>query len=374
MLVAIAKRLTKYLKESDLVSRLGGDEFLVLLEEYKDITDVVQVAEGIIEDCKTPLIIDDHQIFTSISIGIVLGNHHYQQGADLIRDSDIAMYCAKTEARSSYKFFDAEMHSRAIKRLTLEADLRSAISRNELVIHYQPVVDLSTDKLFGFEALVRWQHPMNGLISPDEFIPIAEEVGLIISLDDWVLNQACQQMVLWQRQFPHLSTLKIGVNLSAQDLCKSHLIERLNRVLASTGLKEDSLVLEITESMLIDDIDRTTALLGQLASRNIRISIDDFGTGYSSLNYLNRLPVHSLKVDRSFVSQMQEGNRNYQVVKTILSLSRQLGLTAVAEGIETTYQMQQLQSLGCQLGQGYFFAKPLTAADTEAYMRQNFRE
>ncbi|MEO1125994.1 MAG: EAL domain-containing protein [Cyanobacteria bacterium J06639_16] len=370
LLVAIAQRLKTHLRQMDLVARLGGDEFLILLEDTSSTEEVVQIAERILADCQTPLTIDIHKIFTGISIGIVLGTTSYHRATDLIRDADIAMYRAKTQASNSYKFFDATMHTQALNRLTLETDLRKALAQEEFIIHYQPIFDLHAHRLVGFEALARWQHPTRGLIFPDNFVSIAEETGLIASLDSWVIHQACQQIVSWQDKFTDYAPLKVSVNLSAQDLSNANLIQDIDDILATTGLAGDSITLEITESMLIEDIDQTIDLLAQLASRQIQISIDDFGTGYSSLNYLHRLPVHSLKIDRCFVSQMQAENRNYQVVKTIITLSNQLGLITVAEGIETSQQLQRLQQLGCQLGQGYLFSKPLTPPEIESHFLQ----
>ena len=370
LLTTIAQKLKTHLREIDLVARLGGDEFVILLEDISEPEKVIQIAERILADCQTPLIIKGHKIFTSLSIGIVLGTKDYHQASDLIRDADIAMYRAKKQGKNSYKFFDALMHTQALKCLTLETDLRKAFEQEEFTVYYQPIVDVLDNRLVGFEALVRWRHPTRGFVFPDEFIPVAEEAGLIVSLDSWVFYQACQQMVSWKNKFANFSPLKISINLSAQDLRKASLIEDITRILADIGLEGNSITLEITESMLIEDIDQTIDLLTQLESRNIQISIDDFGTGYSSLNYLHRLPAHNLKIDCSFVSQMQAENRNYQVVSTIITLSNQLGLTVVAEGIETPQQLQQLQQLGCQLGQGYLFSKPLSAAEIEAHFLQ----
>ncbi|AFY38079.1 diguanylate cyclase/phosphodiesterase with PAS/PAC and GAF sensor(s) [[Leptolyngbya] sp. PCC 7376] len=370
LLMAIAQRLTKHLRETDLVARLGGDEFLILLENFNHTDDVIHIAERILVDCQTPLTINEHQIFTSISIGIALGKPEYQQAGELIRDADIAMYRAKAEGNNSYKFFDAIMHTQALKRLTLEADLRKAIEQEEFIVYYQPIIDLRHHELMGFEALVRWQHPERGLISPIEFIPIAEEIGFIIRLDRWVFEQSCKQLKRWHTQFPQYSSLKISINLSAQDLRQTTLIQDIDYILNTTGLPGKAITLEITESMLITDIDQTIDLLNQLTARQIQISIDDFGTGYSSLNYLHRLPVNNLKIDKSFVSKMELESRNSKVVDTVLTLSNQLGLRTVAEGIETTPQLEHLKQLGCQFGQGYLFSKPLPAAEIEAQFFQ----
>ena len=367
LLIAVAKRLKRQVRNLDLVARIGGDEFVILLEEIANTEDIIQVAERILMDCQTPLTINDQEIFTGLSIGIVLGNKDYHQASDLIRDADNAMYRAKEQDNNSYKFFNTTMHTQALKRLSMETDLRKALEKEEFVVYYQPIFDVIGNRLFGFEALVRWQHPTRGLVSPHEFVPIAEETGLIVPLDMWVFYQACQQMVSWKKQFAHCASLKISINLSVQDLRQNNLIENIDNILADTGLEGEFLTLEITESMLIEDIDRTIDLLIQLESRKIQLSIDDFGTGYSSLNYLHRLPVNNLKIDCSFVSQMQAENRNYQVVSTIIALSNQLGLTVVAEGIETSQQLQQLQQLGCELGQGYLLSKPIPAEQIEAH-------
>ncbi len=361
LLVETAKRLTYHLRDIDMVARLGGDEFVILLEEINNTEEVVKVTERILADSQMPVHIDDYEIFTSFSIGIVLGTPDYCRAADLIRDADIAMYRAKEQRNNSYQFFDVAMHTQAMNRLTLETDLRKAIENAEFNLRYQPIVNLKNGQWTGFEALVRWQHPLSGFISPDKFIPVAEEAGVITSIDHWVFHQACRQLAHWQQQFANRATFSININFSAQDLRKPTLLQDIDAILKETGLNGDAITIEITESILIDDIERTTDLLVQLAAKQIRISIDDFGTGYSSLNYLHRLPVHSLKIDRTFVSQMDTNNRNYQVVSTILALSKQLGLTAVAEGIETQEQLQYLQELGCEFGQGYLFSPPLTA-------------
>ncbi|MEM9005644.1 MAG: EAL domain-containing protein [Cyanobacteria bacterium P01_F01_bin.86] len=370
LLVAIAQRLKTHLRQTDLVARLGGDEFLILLEDISHTEEVAQIAGRILDDCQTPLNINGHQIFISTSIGIVLSEKDYQQATDLIRDADIAMYQAKTDGRNSYRFFDTEMHTEVLKRLILETDLRKAVDQQEFEIYYQPIIELSNRQLIGFEALVRWRHPTRDLIAPDEFIPVAEETGFIQLIDSWVLQQACQQIVDWQNRFPEFAALKISINLSAQDLGKANLIEEIDRVLANTGLRGESITLEITESLLIQDIDKIIDLFMQLTQRKIQISIDDFGTGYSSLSYLHRLPVHSLKVDRSFVSQMESKTRNYKVVSTIVGLGQQLGLTTIAEGIEAPQQLSLVQKLGCQFGQGYLFSPPLSTQDVEVFFSQ----
>lgn len=282
------------------------------------------------------------------------------------------MYRAKNKGGNIYKLFDTEMHTQALARLTLETELRKALEREEFLVYYQPIIDILGDRLIGFEALVRWQHPIHGLIAPADFIPIAEEMGLIVSLDHWILHTACQQMAHWQNTFSHHFPLRISVNLSVKDLLNLNLLEDIEKILAETGLAGDIIDLEITESMLIEDINHTIALLERLKARKIQISIDDFGTGYSSLNYLHRLPANNLKIDRTFIQQMQKSDRNYQVVSTIITLSNQLGLAVVAEGIETSQQLHWLQELGCELGQGYLFSPALTAQEIETQFLENY--
>ncbi len=368
LLVEVSKRLKKHLRNTDMVARLGGDEFVILLEDVSNVEDVIQVAERILADCQTPVLIDDHKISVSTSIGIATGSEAYHEASNLIRDADIAMYRAKAQENNSYKFFDGEMYLEAMNRLTLETDLRKALTQQEFVIYYQPIVSLIDNQLIGFEALTRWQHPTRGLIDPSEFIPVAEETGLITSLDSWVIHHVCEQIADWQNRFPHHFPFKISINLSVQDLHRTGLLQDIDQILNSTCLGGDLIALEITESTLIEDIDKTIDLLTQLAARQIQISIDDFGTGYSSLSYLHRLPIHTLKIDRSFVGNMALENPNYQVVNTILALGKQLGLTVVAEGIETSQHLHQLQTLGCELGQGYLFSKPLTIHEVETFL------
>ncbi|MEE3717070.1 EAL domain-containing protein [Tumidithrix elongata RA019] len=370
LLIDIAQTIQTKINETDLASRylasrLGGDEFVILLEDIADIQDALRIAERLFEEFQTPFKLNEREIFITTSIGIVLGTPDYTRASDLLRDADIAMYRAKAQGRNSYKIFDAEMHTQAVNRLTLETDLRKALEREEFVVYYQPIVDIVGDRLIGFEALVRWQHPTRGFVSPAEFIPAAEENGSIVPLDSWMFEKACQQMAIWKSKYPSHFPLKISINLSAQDLRKASFIEDIDRIQSETGLEGSAIALEITESMLIENIKKTIDLLTQLKERKIQISIDDFGTGYSSLNYLHRFPADNLKIDYSFVSQMQQGNRNYQVVSTIIALSNHLGLDVVAEGIETPQQLQWLQQLGCEFGQGYLFSKPLSVKEIE---------
>jgi len=373
LLVEIAQKLKSILRDIDLATRLGGDEFIILLEEVTDIQDAVRVVERIFAALQMPLTIEEREVYTTASVGIVIGSRSYQQASHLLRDADIAMYRAKLMGKARYEIFNTEMHIQALNRLHLENDLRRAIKDREFVLYYQPIIALKNLQLVGFEALIRWQHPTQGLKSPAEFIAIAEEINIITTLDFEVLEAACHQLVTWQMAFPDLSFLKVSVNLSAQDLRHPTLLEEINRVLLDTQLAGADLTLEITESMLIENIESTIQLLRQLKSWDIQISIDDFGTGYSSLNYLHRLPIDYLKVDRSFVSQIQTDPRNRQIVETLSTLSQQLGLMAIAEGIETQAQLERLQQLGYQYGQGYFFSHPLPQAAATEFL-SNYRQ
>jgi diguanylate cyclase (GGDEF)-like protein/PAS domain S-box-containing protein len=370
LLMEVASRLKTMLRPTDLAVRLGGDEFIVLLEDISH-RDVAQaMAERILETLRQPLQLSSHQMFATVSLGLVMGNASYQSASELIRDADTAMYRAKARGRDGYEIFDSGMHDRAIARLTLETELRRALLDHptEFVLYYQPIVNLRTAEVTGFEALVRWQHPHRGMIMPGDFIPVAEETGLIVPMSYWLLELACRQMTHWQSTYARAQGLTVSVNLSALQLQGTGLLERVDAVLHKTGLSPRSLVLEITESMLVDNIDDTIAVLHGLRQRGIALSIDDFGTGYSSLSYLHRFPISSLKIDRSFVSQMETSPSHEKIVHTIINLGRQLGFRAIAEGIETPEQVNTLKRLNCDYGQGYWFSKPQAAADVEVWL------
>lgn len=367
LLIEVAHTLQILTQPKDMVARLGGDEFVVLLEGVADIADVREQTQQILNAFHQPFMLDHRTIHITPSIGVVWGDVQYENGGQLLRDADIAMYQAKDRGKACYELFSPAMHTEALDKLDLEHDLRRTLEAQatELVLYYQPIVCLHTGKIIGFEALSRWQHPTRGLIPPGLFIPLAEETGLISDIDFWAIATACQQLRQWRSRIPQAQALKLSINLSAQDLVQIDLLPLLDRVLAAGLDPAGSLTLEITESMLIDDVDTTIDRLHAFKARGIHISLDDFGTGYSSLSYLHRLPLDNLKLDRSFVQTMEGDRKNYKIIETIVTLSRQLDLHAIAEGVTTLDQLQHLRQLGYEYGQGYWFAPPLSVGEAE---------
>lgn len=361
LLIAIARRLEACLRPDDIVARLGGDEFTVLLHDINSLDDATTIAERIQADLSIPFNLNGHEIFTNASIGITLSGNGHEQPSDLLRDTDTAMYRAKARGRACHEVFDVSMHTHAVARLQLENDLRRAIERQEFQLYYQPIVLLQTGQIVGFEALVRWQHPDRGLVTPDQFIPVAEETGMIVSIGKWVLSEACQQMHTWQAQFPNQSPLTISANLSSKQLLQPELVKQIQQILQATNLDAYNLKLEITESILIENAEAATTIFSQLRDLGVQLHIDDFGTGYSSLSYLHRFPVDMLKIDRSFISNMSVDSYNADFVKAIVTLAHSLEMNVTAEGVETAEQLAQLRALGCKYGQGYFFAKPMNS-------------
>jgi diguanylate cyclase (GGDEF)-like protein/PAS domain S-box-containing protein len=370
LLVAIAKRLKHCVRSEDLVSRLGGDEFTVLLNPIQDIQEAIEIADRILTQLSIPFDIQGHQFGMSASIGIIEGGQGYTHSTDLLRDADTAMYHAKTQGKACYSVFHQSMHDQTLNLWHLESDLQKALHRCQLFLHYQPIVSLSTGQISGFEALLRWNHPQRGLVPPDEFIPIAEESGLILVIGEWVLREACQQIQHWKTQFPQHSALTISINLSNKQLKDIRFVDIIDQVLRETGLEGKFLTLELTESMLIDDLDSIIKTLTQLRERGIHLSIDDFGKGYSSLSYLHKLPIDSLKIDRLFTNQIGVNPESCNVVRGLSFLARSLGLTAVIEGIETANQLLHLENLDCAAGQGYYFSPPLGCQEIEKLLSE----
>jgi diguanylate cyclase (GGDEF)-like protein/PAS domain S-box-containing protein len=374
LLAAIAQRLSACLRPGNIVARLGGDEFTMLLENICDVRDVTFVADRIQRELAQPFYIEGHEIFTSATIGIVLSGSQtasaancmiasHDEPAHVLRDADTAMYYAKDQGNiNRYAVFNPKMYTHAVELLQLENDLRKAVEHcREFVIHYQPIFALSTGTISGFEALVRWQHPTRGFVPPGEFIPLAEETGLIVRLGRWVLAQAAFQMRIWQLAFPAALPLTINVNLSPKQFLHPGLVAQIDKILTETGLRGSSLKLEITESTLMDHTSETAEMLQQLRNREIHLCIDDFGTGYSSLSHLTSFPLNTLKIDRSFVSKIGKQGHNSAILWTIVTLAHNLGMDVVAEGVETPLQLEQLKKLKCEQVQGNLLSKPLDA-------------
>lgn len=417
LLVAIAERLTSFLSSDQVVARLGEDEFAILLKQISDSDDAVRMAEHIQQRLACPFHLDDQEVFVTASIGIALSAPHYHNPEYLLRDAGTAMYRAKAMGRASYLVFDKSMRTGMLVKLRLESDLRRAIAEGEqhqapvlkqpvlkqpaltqpalnaivktaliasapdpivtaerypqLELYYQPIVRLATDQVAGFEALVRWQHAEQGLLFPSRFISMAEETGLIIPLSWWILRTACRQMSHWQALFPDHRALTMSVNLSSKQFSMAGLAEQIQQILSESALEPTHLKLELTESMVMENMASIVDVLYQLRSLGIRLAIDDFGTGYSSLSYLPRFPITTLKIDRSFVDRISDCNDNLEIVRTILSLAHNLRMDVVAEGIETEAQAIRLRDMGCEYGQGFFFHKPMDAeAATQLLVQQ----
>ncbi|MBD2260363.1 EAL domain-containing protein [Pseudanabaena sp. FACHB-2040] len=368
LLLGIAQKLSALVRTVDLAARLSGDEFVVLLEDIEGVGDAVRIAERVLHDLQQPFTLQGREVFVSTSIGIVIGSPRYQQGDELLRDADIAMYRAKANGKACYAIFDPQMHLQVLREMDLENALRLALEQQQFILHYQPVVSLKTGRVESFEALVRWHHPQQGLIYPGEFIPLAEETGLIVPLGNWILREACRQLSLWQAQHPLAKALTLSINLSPRQLKDPNLVTELEAVLMATAISPQCLTLEITENVLIEDIEHTINVLAAIRAHGVGLSIDDFGTGYSSLSYLHRFPFTALKIDQSFVSQLGQQRENPGIVRTMVALADSLGLNAIAEGIETDHQLTFLQDLHCECGQGYLFSRPLTTPQVEALL------
>jgi diguanylate cyclase (GGDEF)-like protein len=370
ILVSVAKRLETLLPEQYKVARLGGDEFTVLVEDTGSEEEVIEYCNRIIDAFNEPFVVEKIPLFFKVSIGLVFCRDQYTSSGQVLRDADIAMYKAKDRGRGTYQIFDAEMREQKFEMARLEADLYTAFEQNQLFLVYQPIINLRTGSLSGFEALARWRHPEKGLIPPDKFIPIAEESGLIFALGAWVLHQSCAQLAAWIKEYRLKKPPTLAINLSSLELNQSYFLAQVDRVLRETAIDGKLLKLEITESTLMENSESINLLLDELRMRNIELAIDDFGTGYSSLSYLDRLPVQVLKIDRRFVDAItrDEGGSSTEIVKATISLAHNLNIMVVAEGIETEQQYQLLRSYGCDFGQGYHIAKPLSSEDAVRFM------
>jgi diguanylate cyclase (GGDEF)-like protein len=369
LLIGVANRLEGCTRSGDTVARLGGDEFTVLLDDIKDIADATSMAERIYAELKEPFNLDGHDVFTSASIGIALSTLNYVKPDDLLRDANTAMHRAKSQGKARHQIFDDTMHSHAVELLKLETDLQRMRVCEEYRVHYQPIISLETGRVTGFEALVRWQHPERGLIFPDEFISVAEETGMIVSLDRWVLREACRQTAKWQKQFPGLT---ISVNLSPKQFLHADLIKEVERILDETGLAPTCLKLEITENVLMSNAESVQQILSQIRDLGIELYLDDFGTGYSSLSYLHRFPIDVLKIDRSFISRIGAEGENSEIARAIVTLAHGMGLSVIAEGIEKDEQLFALRSLSCKYGQGNLFSMPVAVDKAEKLIVSQF--
>ncbi|HEV2836221.1 MAG TPA: EAL domain-containing protein [Pyrinomonadaceae bacterium] len=372
LLVAFAERLERTLRPVDTLARFGGDEFAILLSGMTDATDAVRVAQRIQDELSQPFVLDKNSAFASSSIGIALSSSGYDRPEDILRDADTAMYRAKENGKARYEVFDHGMHARAVSRLQLESDLRQAVEERQFCVYYQPIVCLQTGRLAGFEALVRWNHPRRGVVLPADFVPVAEETGLIVPIGEWVLQEACKHIRQCQLEHPSHRSLSLSVNLSARQVAQPDLLDRIKEALTTSKLNPHCLKLEITESVVMENAEAAALMFKQLRSLGVQLSIDDFGTGYSSLSYLHRFPLNYLKIDRSFVARLTTDDDN-AIVRTISTLARNLGMEVIAEGIETEEQFQQLKMLGCEYGQGFLFSHPVANEEVRRLLAQDAR-
>jgi diguanylate cyclase (GGDEF)-like protein len=377
LLVALSRRLEGTLRSTDLVSRfaadptlarLGGDEFTILLDGVRSAGDATAIAERLLSALATPFTVQGHELFISVSVGIVLGDARYRRAEELVRDADTAMYRAKANGKARFEIFDVSMLEAAAHRLQIESDLRKVLERGELEVYYQPIVSTREQHLLGFEALVRWHHPERGLVLPTEFISIAEDTGLIVPIGGWVLREACAQMRAWQQEFASCGPLVINVNSSPRQLLRAEFVGEVADILADTGLAPECLKLEITEGVMIENTDQVISILTELRALGVQLGLDDFGMGYSALSYLRRFPFQTLKIDRSFISGIHESG-NTQIVRAIVSMAEGLSMNVTAEGVETAEQLAGLQNLACDSAQGFYFAKPMPRDEARSLLQ-----
>lgn len=370
LLIEWGQRLAECCRPQDTLARLGGDEFVLLLEDISGDADAIRVAKRIQTQFNDPLQINNYELFISGSIGIALGSGASTQPEDLLRDADTAMYRAKAQGKACYSLFDADMHSAAVAVLHLEGNLRRAIERQSFHLHYQPVISLESGRIVAFEALVRWHDTERGVIPPTEFIPLAEETGMILPIGQWVLREACRQLRAWQLKLPGTTDVCVSVNLSCRQFSQAGLVEQIGEILRETGLDAKYLKLEVTESALMVDAESAARKLHRLREMGVHVSMDDFGTGYSSLSYLQRFPVDTLKIDQSFIRNLEYAEKGVEIVQAILNLGRALQMDVVAEGLESASQVQLLRTLGCPCGQGYFFSRPVPKQAAATLLRR----
>ncbi len=370
LLVSVSHRLKMCLRSSDTAARFGGDEFVVLIENAQDIDAIVKVVNRLQDELRLPFNLLGQRLFVTASIGVVPSLEGYEQADEVLRDADIAMYRAKALGKARYEVFDTSLRVKAISRLELEKDLRHALEYGEFLLHYQPIMSLESDRVTGFEALIRWSHPQRGMLFPQEFIPVAEESGLIVPIGQWVLYEAGRQMCQWQKKFPQDPPLVININISGKQFIQADFTEQVEQMLLTTGLDARSLRLEITESVLMDNATLANARLEKLRDLGIQLQIDDFGTGLSSLGYLQNFPIRTIKIDKSFVREMSASGGDFGLIRTILSMAHDLGMDAIAEGVETEEQLSELRQLQCEYVQGYLCSRPLDAASAGRFLKE----
>ncbi|EGJ49142.1 putative bifunctional diguanylate cyclase/phosphodiesterase [Desulfocurvibacter africanus] len=363
MLCEIAARLTECVRDSDTLARFGGDEFAILLDGLSDPLETLKIIERIRKALARPFFLDDHELFAGASIGVVLDTERYDSPEEIVRDADIAMYRAKENGNAVYEIFDSRMHEQAREVLRMETDLRKALERGEFELYFQPIISLRGNRITGMEALIRWRHPERGLVSPGEFIPQAEEAGLIFDIDRWVLANACSILDLWSERYTAAHDLLLNINLSAKYFLKRDAVDDFSEILRVTGVRPSRLRLEITENLILDGDEHVTGKLLKLRAMGVSLALDDFGTGYSSLSYLVRYPFDAIKIDRSFILSMLEKSGDLAIVQSVLALGKNLGLEVVAEGVETLEQAAKLREWGCDFAQGYFYFRPMPASD-----------
>ena len=368
LLIAVARRLESVLRPGDTVARLGGDEFAVMLDQLNTPEEAEWIAERIHQVLQAPLSIRGHTVYTTASIGLALSNEGYERPEELARDADTAMYQAKVRRRTRHVVFDPDMRRKAVSHFQLENDLRSAIERNELCVHYQPIVALNSRRVVAFEALARWQHRQHGLISPDQFIPLSEEIGLINAIGRWVLREVCRQVREWRSRRPCRFDMWVNVNLSAHQLAQPDLVAQIANALADARIPPNTIKIELTENTFVTHREIAIAQLNELRSLGVGVCIDDFGAGYSSLGYLSQFPVDTLKIDRVFIARLGMMREHYEIVKAIITLAHSLGMTVVAEGVETEEQVNTLSALRCEYAQGWLFGRALPADQVEAFL------
>ena len=371
LLQLISARLTETIPISDTVARLGGDEFSILLQDIDSVRDVEVIAKDIQNSFSKPFFLEDREVFASASMGIAHSDNGYKTPEEILRDAELAMYRAKREGKSQSIVFQPQFRQSSLSPIDLDTDLRRALDRDEMELHYQPIISMRDRTISGFEALLRWSHRSRGVISPNEFIPLAEETGLIYDLGQWVLAKACEQIAMWNKSKKKEDQLEISINLSSRQFSDPNLVEGIVENIEKSGFDAEFLKIEITESALMQNAQRSVSMLNQLKDLNIKVCVDDFGTGYSSLSYLHTFPIDTLKIDRSFVHDMSRNFRNMEIIRTIIMLAHNLKLDVIAEGVETGEQDAQLSALGCQFAQGFYFSRPINSSDAALLIQQN---